>query len=139
MSSSPVCVDASLVARLLVGPDAAQVWDLFDTWTAGEVVTYAPTLLIYELTNVFHTYQQRGFLSTPTAQLIHEAAMGLPILLEPHATLAAAALRISSTLRLPAAYDAYYLRWLNGWASISGRPMCVSSGGRVTGRGASRR
>ena len=109
MSSSPICVDASLVARLFVGPDAAQVWSLFDAWTAEGVQLCAPTLLVYELTNVFHKYQQRGFLSAPTAQLVQEATLGLPILLEPHTALAAGALRISTTLRLPAAYDAYYL------------------------------
>jgi predicted nucleic acid-binding protein len=109
MSSSPICVDASLVARLFVGPDDAQAWALFDTWAAEEVPVCAPTLLVYELTNVFHKYQQKGILSASTAQLVQEAVLGLPILLEPHSGLAAAALRISTTLRLPAAYDAYYL------------------------------
>jgi predicted nucleic acid-binding protein len=109
MSNSPICVDASLVARLFVGPDDAQVWALFDRWAEQEVLVCAPTLLVYELTNVFHKYQQRGYLSASTARLVQEAALELPIFLEPHATLAAAALRISTSLRLSAAYDAYYL------------------------------
>ena len=109
MSNSPVCVDASLIARLFVGPDASQVWDLFDGWTEDGVLVCAPTLLIYELTNVFHKYHQRGYLSAPTVQLVQEGTLELPIVLEPHTTLAAAALRISTTLRLSASYDAYYL------------------------------
>jgi predicted nucleic acid-binding protein len=73
------------------------------------VLVCAPTLLVYELTNVFHKYQRRGHLSPSTTRLVLEAALELPIFLEPHATLAAAALRISTALGLSAAYDAYYL------------------------------
>ena len=109
MPGSTICVDASLVARLFVGPDDARAWELFDAWTEQEALICAPSLLIYELTDVFYRYHRAGLLSRATLQLLTDAVDGLPLALEPHTSLAKPALRLASTLGLDATYDAYYL------------------------------
>ncbi len=116
-----VCVDASLVARLFVGPDDARAWELFDAWTEQEALC-APSLLIYELTDVFYRYHRAGLLDRATLQLLTDAVDALPLTLEPHSSLAEPALRLASTFGLDATYDAYYLalRGATGRRSLDG-------------------
>jgi predicted nucleic acid-binding protein len=109
MGNSPVCVDASFVARLFMGPEETQAWELLDRWTGEGTPICSPTFLVYELTNVLYRYQRAGYLSLATTGLVLDAASELPLRLEPHASLTSAALRIAANLGLPATYDAFYL------------------------------
>jgi predicted nucleic acid-binding protein len=109
MSNSTVCVDASFVARLFLGTDDDRAWQLLTGWNEDGTVVWAPSLLVYELTNIFYRYHRAGYLSLATAELVLEAAIELPVRLESHETLTKNALRLASTLRLSATYDAYYL------------------------------
>ena len=109
MSGSAICVDASFIARLFVGPDDSRAWRLLDGWIEQDAAIYSPTLLLYELTNVFYRYHRAGYLSPASVELVLDAVSELPLRLEPHGSLVKPALRVASTLRLPAAYDAYYL------------------------------
>jgi prevent-host-death family protein len=109
MNNSPVCVDASFVARLFVGPEDGQAWKLFGGWNEAGRAIYAPTLLMYELANVFYRYHRAGHLSLVTTELVLEAALELPLQLEPHAALSAAALRLAAALDLSSTYHAFYL------------------------------
>lgn len=109
MGDSTVCVDASFVARLFMGPDEDEAWKLFDRWVEDEAVIHAPTLLAYELTNILHRYHRSGYLSKVSAELVRDAFSGLPLTLEPQESLGRAALRIAADTGMPATYDAYYL------------------------------
>lgn len=109
MSASPVCVDASFVAHLFMGPKETRAWELLNGWWEQKVPLYSPALLHYELTNALYRYHRARWLSLVTVELILEAAAQLPIGLESHESLTRAALRIASTLGLSATYDAYYL------------------------------
>ena len=109
MSSSIVCVDASFVARLFMGPDEDRAWELFDSWVDQGTVIHAPTLLAYELTNVLHRYHRAGYLSAVSTELVLDAIASLPLTLDSHHSLDRSALRIAADADLPATYDAYYL------------------------------
>jgi len=109
MSNSPICVDASFVARLFVGPEDGQAWKLLDGWSEEGRTVCAPTLLMYELANVFYRYHKAGYLSLVTTELVLEAALELPLRLEPVEALSKTALRLAASLKLPATYDAFYL------------------------------
>ena len=109
MSDSTICVDASFVARLFVGPDDSTAWALLDRWMEHDASILSPTLLVYELANVFYRYYKAGYLSPKSVELVLDAVAQLPFRLEPHSSLTRPALRIASMLRLPATYNAYYL------------------------------
>jgi predicted nucleic acid-binding protein len=109
MSNSAICVDASFIARLFVGPEDGQAWKLLDGWSDEGKVVCAPTLLMYELANVFYRYHRAGYLSLVTTELVLEAALGLPLRLEPHEVLSKSALRLAEALKLPSTHDAFYL------------------------------
>ncbi len=104
-----ICVDASFVARLFVGPDDSRAWTLLEGWLENDAPIYSPTLLVFELTNVFCRYHRAGYLSPATTELVLDAVAELPLKLEHHTSLVKPALRIAAALSLPATYDAYYL------------------------------
>jgi predicted nucleic acid-binding protein len=106
MSSSPACVDASFVGRLFLGPDDFAFWQLLENWYAEGKTMHAPALLAHELTNVFYRYRRAGYLSSASAKLALDAALGLPITLDDDAQLHRAAMRMAATA---ATYDAHYL------------------------------
>jgi predicted nucleic acid-binding protein len=109
MSSSTVCVDASFVVRLFMGPDDLKYWVVFEGWCAEGKTIHAPGLMAYELANAFYRYHHAGYLSLASAELAVDAALGLPIRLETDGALHRAAMRIADTAGRPATYDAYYL------------------------------
>ena len=109
MSSSTACVDASFVVRLFLGPDDDVCWDLLENWLADGGVLHAPGLLRYELANVIYRHQRAGHLSPATAELVLDAALGLPIRVEEDPPLHRAALRIAQSCGTAAAYDAHYV------------------------------
>ena len=68
MSSSWICVDASLVIRLVADPADRSTHRLFEGWSAENQCIAAPTLLYYEVTNAFHQYQRHGLLTGASEQ-----------------------------------------------------------------------
>jgi len=109
MSSSTVCVDASFVVRLFMGPDDSRFWDILGGWYDQGVNIYAPGLMSYEVANAFYRYHRAGYLSQASAELAVDAALGLPIRLESDGALHRAAVRIAEAAGWPAIYDAHYL------------------------------
>ena len=109
MNDAAVCVDASLVLRLFLGPDDAQAWERWDHWTAEGRSIHAPALLGYEVANALHRYHRAGFLSAASRDVVLDAILALPVRLETGAGLHQRALALASDLALPAAYDAHYL------------------------------
>ena len=109
MGASTVCVDASFVARLFLGPDDAGYWKVLEGWRAEGKTMSAPALVAYELTNVFYRCHRAGYLSLASARLALDAALGLPIRLEDDTDLHREAVAIAASAGSAATYDAHYL------------------------------
>jgi len=109
MSTSAVCVDASFVLRMFMGPDDAEAWEQWDAWLREGRSIHAPHLLAYEVVNALCRYHRAGYLSLPSVELALDAALSLPLCLESPRALHLAALRLAAGLDLAAAYDAHYL------------------------------
>ena len=115
MSDSWLCVDASLVIRLIADPRDTAVRRLWDRWDEDRRPIAAPTLLFHEVSNALHRYRRAGMMSDAAVRLALQAALALPVQLYGEAELHARALDLADRLGLPAAYDAHYLalaEWL---------------------------
>ena len=109
MSASAVCVDASYVVRMFLGPDDAEAWEQWETWLSEGRSIHAPHLLAYEVANALYRYHRAGYLSLAAVELALDAALGLPLRLESPGALHLAAVRLAADLGLPATCDAHYL------------------------------
>lgn len=110
MLTSPVCVDASFVIRLLESgePDSAAI-RLWVEWHEAERPVVAPTLLYYEVTNALRRYVAHGMLLPQEADKLLDTALKLDITLYGDAELHRRALKLAKAFSLAAAYDAHYL------------------------------
>jgi predicted nucleic acid-binding protein len=106
--SSAVCVDASLVVRLLLG-QSQEIRSLWDRWDEESLVPVAPALIHYEASNALYQYEKQGELSTARVTEALEAALSLPIRLYADSVLYGLALQLARRFALPACYDAQYL------------------------------
>jgi predicted nucleic acid-binding protein len=117
MNSSPLCVDANLVIRLVADPEDEAVRQLWEQWDADRRLIAAPTLLYYEVSNALYRYHRAEMMSLATVRLALKAALALPIQLYSDPALHQQALDLAERFALPAAYDAHYLalaEWLGG-------------------------
>lgn len=117
MSNSWVCVDASLVIRLVADPLDTAVRDLWGQWDIDRQPLAAPSLLYYEVTNGLYRYQKLGFMSSSSVQSALWAALALPVKLYGDLVLHERARRLAERFALSATYDAHYLalaQWLGG-------------------------
>ena len=77
MPGSMVCVDASLVMRLLMsGTSETRVVALWSEWHEAGRPVVAPTLLYYEVSNALRRYVVHGELLSQEASDGLEAALG---------------------------------------------------------------
>ncbi len=109
MFSSWICVDASLVVRLVVDAGDDRLLRQWEEWDGAGRQLVAPTLLYYEVTNAIYQYHKHQFLTAKTSQQALEAALALPIQLHGERGLHRQALRFAQRYSLPATYDAHYL------------------------------
>jgi predicted nucleic acid-binding protein len=110
MPSSTICVDASLVVRLVEsGTYEAPVVVLWREWHETGRSVVAPTLLYYEISDAMRRYVVHGELLPHEATEALQAALGLDITLYGDAGLHRRALELADHHALPAAYDAHYL------------------------------
>lgn len=110
MNNSLVCIDASLVVRMISSCTyGLPAWELWRTWHETDIRPAAPTLLFYEVSNALRRYVVHGTLLPEDADEGLEAALALGIQLFGDPDLHRRALRLASVLELPAAYDAHYL------------------------------
>ena len=110
MDNSPICVDASLVVRLLAsGEPESPAVRLWQEWHASGRPLIASTLLYYEVSNALRRYAAQGELLPEEAAEALEAALGLGIILHGDADLHRRALELAGRFSLSAAYDAHYL------------------------------
>jgi predicted nucleic acid-binding protein len=109
MPSSWVCVDASLIVRLVADPDATGVRSLWRSWDEEGREAAAPTLVFYEVTNALFRYEKHGFFGPDDTDMALEAALRLPLRLHGDPILHHQALRLARRFALRATYDAHYL------------------------------
>lgn len=110
MPSSTICVDASLVMRLLLsGEYASPVAVLWKEWHEAESLIVAPTLIHYEVSNALRRYVVHGELLPEEAAEALEAALQLGVILHGDTVLHRRALALAEHLELTTAYDAHYL------------------------------
>ncbi len=106
-----VCLDASFVVRMLVGPEplAQKAEALWQQWLQEDVLLVAPALLPFEVTNALYRYVHAGHLPLALVQNLLAAALALDLRLFMDPELHQAALQTAHRLKLPATYDAHYV------------------------------
>lgn len=115
--NSTVCVDASIVIKLLVEePDSALVDALWASWIEDDARVIAPSLLCYEITAVLRKKVYLGRLSEAIASAALSTALSLAMVEYVDVrTLHPRALEIACQLDLATAYDAHYLALAEAW------------------------
>ncbi len=110
MTSSLVCVDASIIVALVTAEaQSARALALWAEWMRGDVQVIAPPLLRYEVTSALRRKVVRGVMSLPDARRALEEALSLDIKLLDPPELSLRAFDLAARFNLPAAYDAHYL------------------------------
>ncbi len=110
MTTGVICVDANFVVKLVqANSETSPFIVLWDEWQERNRQIIAPTLLGYEVTNVFHRMSIAGQISPEEAEQLLEDALSLGISLSGDKALHERALILARSLNLPAAYDAHYL------------------------------
>ena len=107
---TPLCVDASVVVRLLVDTaESDRVQQLWEKWEVEGRALVAPSMLYYEVTNALYRYERGGFLTADEVQqgLVLASGLQIHLLSDPALHLEAAVL--ARSLSLSAAYDSHYL------------------------------
>lgn len=105
-----ICVDASVVVRLVVEGTPGTVWyEAWSGWLGARERLVAPSLLPCEVTNALHRYVVAGHLSAAEADAALDAALGLGIELETSPLQHGHAARLARRLERQATYDAHYL------------------------------
>lgn len=108
-NSSTVCLDASVIIRLMLIPDDGAIQELWNSWHTQGYRLVAPTLLYHEITNALYQQEKNELLS---AEFIGDAldfALSLPIQLVGDVALHQRARELAVQYKLPATYDAHYL------------------------------
>jgi predicted nucleic acid-binding protein len=109
-SSTPVvCVDASLVVKLVIDAEDRQLRSLWRQWRDEGRQATAPALLFFEVSNALHRLARHRYFGRAAASAALQAALGLPLQLFVDPTLHHQAIRIAQHFGLPACYDAHYL------------------------------
>ncbi len=109
MRNSPICVDASVMVRLLVPSRDSLARDKWEQWSTDSRSLIAPTLLYYEVANALYQYQRSGQLSAEAIRAALQAAQSLSVELLAEPEIHELALKIADQFELSATYDAHYL------------------------------
>ena len=108
--NSPICIDASIIIRLLIGGKGAErVATLWSEWKTNHQQLIAPSLMPYEVANVLHQYVRHSSLQPEEAGDALRIALSLNIQLYRDTALHTQAANLARELELPATYDAHYL------------------------------
>jgi predicted nucleic acid-binding protein len=109
MSNSLICIDASLVVRLVVDTVDDRIPQQWREWTEAGKRIAAPSLLFFEITNALYQYQKQQLLTPDVVEDALIVALSLPIRLYSEMGLHPLAMRLAKRFSLPATYDAHYL------------------------------
>jgi predicted nucleic acid-binding protein len=116
-NSSTICIDASIILRVVLLPDNTSIQNLWQSWVSKEIQLVAPTLLFYEVTNALYQQQKNKAISPETIRKTLELSLELPITFVNEANLHLKAREIAMQYNLSATYDAHYLA-LADWMKI---------------------
>lgn len=108
-NSSTVCLDASIVVRLVTMPENIFVQELWAFWQTESYQRVAPTLLYYEVANAIYQQEKNSLIESESAKEALDIALSLPIQLIGDAALHQRARELAVQYQLPATYDAHYL------------------------------
>lgn len=108
-TKSSVCVDASLIVRLVIDPNDTVVQRRWEAWRLERQRLFAPTLLFHEVTNALYRYWRAGVIASDSLKYTLSAALAIPIEIVGEPGLHYRALELAALFELPAAYDAHYL------------------------------
>ena len=108
-NSSALCLDASIVIRLILMPDDLALQELWKTWDTQNYRLFAPNLLYYEITNAFYQQEKNKILSANFIASALDFVLSLPIQLIGDSALHQRAHELAVQYHLPATYDAHYL------------------------------
>lgn len=110
MTEKISCVDANFLVKLVTNPSQTSTYlILWDQWEQKQTQIIAPTLLCYEIINVFHRMRRAGQLLDKEAQQFLNNVLNLPIRFYGDRQLHQQAFEMAQKFNLPAAYDAHYL------------------------------
>jgi predicted nucleic acid-binding protein len=109
MPNSLICIDASLVVRLVVDTTDDRLPAQWKAWSEAKRQIVAPTLLYYEVANALHQYQKQGYLRPEVVEQALVASLSLPIRLYGDSSLHLLARRFAERFSLPTTNDAHYL------------------------------
>ncbi len=107
--SSTLCLDASVLVRLVGAPPDAVVMHRWSQWVASQQAFVAPDLVYYEVTNALYRLCVAGRLSELEVRLALQRVLDMPIELHRPAHLHLRALELAAHYSLPATYDAHYV------------------------------
>jgi len=108
--SSPVCVDASILIKLVVEEEqsdrAAALWS---SWVDNRVEIVAPTLFLYEVTATLRKKVHRRLLTLAEGKEAFAAALAVEVTLRAPSGLHERAWELAARFNRPTAYDSHYL------------------------------
>ena len=107
--AASVCVDASVVLRLVTRPDDHHTQALWDEWERDAAHLLSPLLLRYECASVLHRYCRQGHLSAQACDAALDVVLALPLVTVVDPDLHRLAMAAAARYDLPAAYDAHYV------------------------------
>lgn len=109
MKSTPICVDANIIVRLVAPDPDRDIQPMWQQWRVSGAEIIAPTLLRFEVVNAIHRRQVAGQISRSLAEDLVSTALDMPITYINEPWLHLDALRLAGSLGLPASYDAHYV------------------------------
>lgn len=108
--SSVVCVDASLIVRILVpGQYSQQALLRLEYWQQQQMQLVAPALLAHEVSSVLRRSVYLRALTPSQGEKIFARFLQIPVHLSSRRTLVPLAWRLAAELNRPRAYDTAYL------------------------------
>jgi len=110
MNSSVVCVDASLLIKLVIPePHSEEANMLWEGWVRNAIRRVAPRLLCYEVTGTPRKKAYQKLLTDSEAEIAFDRAMAFKVELLDPADLHRRAWAMARRLNQPTAYDSHYL------------------------------
>ena len=110
MTTSPICVDASLVLKLLLTDELnAEVDSLFSRWAQDSTTVIGPPLLYAEVPSVLREAVYFGRINPEEGERSFEAFCELDIAISNRADLHILAWALAKEHRQPRIYDSMYL------------------------------
>jgi len=106
--SQTLCVDASIIVRLLLYPED-EIQSRWQAWMDADTHLIAPTLLFYEVLNALYQYRKHDYIDDDALDSAVSTALALPIEIIGNTGIHRRAVTFARQLHLSATYDAHYL------------------------------